>query len=353
MKKLRILATVTAMIALPYVLPAQVGINTTTPDSSAVLHIHHLLKGVLLPTVDADARETIVSATDVANGLLIYDTLQKLYYFRDTESKNWIVLNPLRVSEQESAPWGDIRLADSYRQRNVYIGINDAAIAQAKLHVEGTLMADSAATLKQSLSVGTSATISETLTVNTSITTPAVTSNQITSDTVTAILVKGYGTTPLGGIIMWSGTEIPDGWALCNGQTVNAYKTPDLRGRFVVGYGASSITHGSGDVPANVWDKAYCMPGDLSQKGTKVGSAGGEKEVTLTIDQMPVHTHPPHPDTDGEFVFTYASRGSLHKRGLDSGESSGKYLETGPRGGDKPHENRPPYYVLAYIMRVK
>ncbi len=41
---------------------------------------------------------------------------------------------------------------------------------------------------------------------------------------------------PVGGIIMWSGAEsqIPEGWALCNGQN----GTPDLRARFIVGAGA-------------------------------------------------------------------------------------------------------------------
>ena len=31
--------------------------------------------------------------------------------------------------------------------------------------------------------------------------------------------------------------NIPKGWAECNGQTVNGIKTPDLRGRFILGVG--------------------------------------------------------------------------------------------------------------------
>ena len=27
--------------------------------------------------------------------------------------------------------------------------------------------------------------------------------------------------------------------------------------------------------------------------------------------------------------------------------------QTGPTGGNQPHENRPPYYVLAYVMKVR
>jgi len=40
-------------------------------------------------------------------------------------------------------------------------------------------------------------------------------------------------TVPTGGIIMWSGADVPEGWALCDGTD----GTPDLRNRFVVGAG--------------------------------------------------------------------------------------------------------------------
>lgn len=44
---------------------------------------------------------------------------------------------------------------------------------------------------------------------------------------------------------MWSGATLPDGWAICNGQTITrsdtgaSMATPDLRGRFVIGSGGS------------------------------------------------------------------------------------------------------------------
>ena len=45
---------------------------------------------------------------------------------------------------------------------------------------------------------------------------------------------------PIGGIIMWSGslTQIPIGWALCNGTKVNNFTTPNLVDKFVVGAGS-------------------------------------------------------------------------------------------------------------------
>ena len=130
---------------------------------------------------------------------------------------------------------------------------------------------------------------------------------------------EGYGTIPKGGVILWSGSEskIPDGWALCNGSN----GTPDLRDRFVVGAG-----------------NAY-----------SVGANGGAATVTLTVDQMPPHTHDYKfrsydlaADWKDQRNFYTVSKGSIDQAAT-----------TEATGGGQPHENRPPYYALCYIMRVK
>lgn len=42
---------------------------------------------------------------------------------------------------------------------------------------------------------------------------------------------------PLGGILLWSGTiqDIPDGFSICDGASINGVRTPDLRNKFVIG----------------------------------------------------------------------------------------------------------------------
>jgi len=119
---------------------------------------------------------------------------------------------------------------------------------------------------------------------------------------------------PRGIIAMWSGSieSIPDGWALCDGRN----GTPDLRDRFVVGAG-----------------REYA-----------VGDTGGQKEVTLTIDQIPPHSH----------TYTYRSR----ERKKDNATADSAAWEgtstasTSTVGGGKPHENRPPYYAVCFIMKL-
>lgn len=100
--------------------------------------------------------------------------------------------------------------------------------------------------------------------------------------------ISGYGTIPLGGIIMWSGvhTNVPDGWALCNGDLIGTIQTPDLRGRFVVGWSDGNKTSS---------DPRYDGYGDknsaVSLAYQYVGDIGGDTTVILSEAQMPTHNH--------------------------------------------------------------
>ena len=119
-----------------------------------------------------------------------------------------------------------------------------------------------------------------------------------------------------GMILIWSGAAnaIPSGWVLCNGSN----STPDLRGKFVVGYHDSN-----GDYDVN--------------------DTGGVESVTLTVNQIPSHTH--------NLLFGIGSFGgsSGAQTPRDSGTTSGRIQNT---GGGQSHENRPPYYALCYIMKT-
>jgi len=147
---------------------------------------------------------------------------------------------------------------------------------------------------------------------------------------------------PAGGIIMWSGSiaTIPSTWALCDG----ANGTPDLRDRFVV-------CAGSGYAP---------------------GDIGGANTVTLTSEQMPSHGHSVSgtAETAGAHTHTVdagsANAGDPYFAASDSGAqywtnvvvpSAGSHTHTvsgtaANTGGGSSHENRPPYYALAYIMKL-
>ena len=117
---------------------------------------------------------------------------------------------------------------------------------------------------------------------------------------------------PSGVITMWSGaiTEIPDGWALCDGTN----STPNLMDKFIVGAGSTYA----------------------------VAATGGEVTHTLTIAEMPNHYHQ---------AAAYHNAGQTG-RFLSSSGGDDSTANTYATGGSQPHENRPPYYALAYIMKI-
>jgi hypothetical protein len=136
---------------------------------------------------------------------------------------------------------------------------------------------------------------------------------------------------PAGVIVMWSGSiaSIPSGWFLCDG----ANGTPDLRDRFVVGAGSTYA----------------------------VNDTGGANSVTLDTSQIPSHTHtatvndPGHSHTvDGATQQTNGGGTIITGRNnvvTSSVATTGITVTNSATGGGGSHENRPPYFALAYIMK--
>ena len=150
--------------------------------------------------------------------------------------------------------------------------------------------------------------------------------------------LDGHGTVPIGAILMWSGATnaIPDGWALCNGQN----GTPDLRDRFIVGAG-----------------NHYAV--NLTNSLTSTN-------VTLTTNNLPAHGHSFHdafyveaspmptnyPIAGGTDAFTPKSKG-VGDTDEDNTNLWWRANTTLSTGAGTPFDNRPPYWALAYIMRVQ
>ena len=161
-----------------------------------------------------------------------------------------------------------------------------------------------------------------TLTVSKSISAGSLTSKgnaTISGNLAVSGAITGFGIVPVGSIIMWNGAvnEIPTGWALCNGQN----GTPDLRNRFVVGAGSSYT----------------------------VGATGGEATHTLTVAEMPSHTHSyKFKGADLAGAFKKSNFFYCQKNPYDLSNTA----NTDSKGGGQPHNNLPPYYALCFIMRI-
>jgi microcystin-dependent protein len=158
---------------------------------------------------------------------------------------------------------------------------------------------------------------------------------------------SGYELLPQGSIIMWSGSTIPNGWALCDGSThlgmngVNV-TTPNLRSKFIVGADLTETIPNDGDF-------VYAL-----------NETGGKDTVVLTINQMPTHGHSINDPGHSHVLRLYDNAGTYGADDADNSgtrpsggtESSVTNITINTTGGGSFHENRPPYYALAFIMKL-
>ena len=159
--------------------------------------------------------------------------------------------------------------------------------------------------------------------------------NITATGTATANLFVGGGMVPLGAILMWSGTgsstAVPTGFTLCDGNggsAVNGITIPDLRDKFIVG--ANSVT-GS----------------DSTYPGVSMNQTGGSANAVLLS-----HTHTQTGGgtaDDGGSNVPGSTSGGTQSNISTTGVNVNNASSTTQTGCDA---NLPPYFALAYIMRV-
>lgn len=188
--------------------------------------------------------------------------------------------------------------------------------------------------------------------------------------------VNGLSAVPVGCIMMWSGATAPENWHLCDGTHFNSanypalyavightyggyaeddFCIPDMRGRYVAGKGANDYN--------------------------SLGAKGGANSVVLTTDEMPVHTHgrgtlnsvgkfpaidQGKTDKYGGAMYRSANpteNWSSNIKGGGSGDNWGSQIwyqwkdgiegSLANTGGGQAHENRPPFIVMNYIIKIR
>lgn len=150
-------------------------------------------------------------------------------------------------------------------------------------------------------------------------------------------------TLPIGAIMPFGSDTIPDNWLLCNGQAVSRTDYQEL-------FNTIGITYGSGDgfTTFNLPDLQGKIPVGLDENDTDfdtLGNTGGEKKHTLTINEMPKHTH------------SLRRSGAILEAGYNAMYSNNGVAEwgmtTGETGGSQPHNILQPYIVQNYIIKAK
>ena len=151
---------------------------------------------------------------------------------------------------------------------------------------------------------------------------------------------------PVGSVVAWAGSagSIPAGYLLCNGQEINVNDTRYEDLKIAIG----TQFNEAGDDP----DLVFRVP-DLTARfivgqdgGSKysLGDVGGQDRVTLSIAEMPPHSH--------NYFYGADSTGGGAFENQDP-QSSGFSRATSSTGGGDSHENRPPYFALCWIIRAE
>jgi microcystin-dependent protein len=162
----------------------------------------------------------------------------------------------------------------------------------------------------------------------------------------------------VGEIRIFAGNFAPAGWMSCDGQTlpISEYETLfNLIGTTYGGDGQSTF-----DLP-NLQSRVPIHWGTAPSGATyQIGEQGGTESVTLTSQQMPVHTHPMLGSATGANANTPVSN-AFATIPLSAGQFAyGTVTPTlpidpssvTPNGGSQPHDNMQPYGVLQYIISL-
>lgn len=83
---------------------------------------------------------------------------------------------------------------------------------------------------------------------------------------------------------------------------------------------------------------------------SKSGLTGGEKEHKITIEELPSHSHPVSRYNPSGTGFDQSQRKLAAAPNNGSGVSGG--VDTNTVGGDKAHNNMPPYYTVFVWRRT-
>ena len=252
--------------------------------------------------------------------------------------------------------------------------IADGAVTSAKMsggNVGSAQLADSAIT-QEKLADGavTNAKMGEGSVGIAQLATGVVTTEKLSAGSVTTEKLAVGVAIPPGTVVPFAGANVPIGWALCNGQTLDGsqpqnaglfaaiglsyggtgtnFNVPDLRGRTVIGTGQGDTWTGAGG--STDW-----------LLGVKFGA---EKHV-MSIGEMPSHNHGvndpghSHKATVSNFLggaFYATNQSSQSANHFPSQAPNTSHNTTGitiqNTGGGQPHNNMQPSLVLNYIIKL-
>ena len=126
--------------------------------------------------------------------------------------------------------------------------------------------------------------------------------------TMDAGLVRGEaGVGPSGTVVMHAAPTPPPGWLSCDGSAVSRAVYPGLFSSIGTTYGV-----GDGSTTFNLPNLRGRVAVGFGGSYDTMGATGGAETVTLTADQMPVHTHTQNPHSHVQNSHTHTQSAHNH-----------------------------------------
>jgi microcystin-dependent protein len=159
----------------------------------------------------------------------------------------------------------------------------------------------------------------------------------------------------IGEIRMFAGNFPPSGWAFCQGQLIPISENDALFTLIGTTYGGDGQ---STFALPNLQSRLPIHQGTGPDGTTfQIGESGGVESVTLTVQQIPNHTHPflasTNVGTDPNPVNAVPSQSPQIKLYIEDQPSANASANAiTPVGGSQPHENIQPFLCINFIISL-
>jgi microcystin-dependent protein len=153
----------------------------------------------------------------------------------------------------------------------------------------------------------------------------------------------------VGEIRMFAGNFAPIGWAFCDGSILSISDNETLFNLIGTTYG------GDGQLTFALPNLQSRVPMHMGN-GFTLAQTGGVEQVTLTVNQIPSHSHVPQADSGlgGQTSpggNTWANSTTL-PYSANAPNASMDPAAIGLEGGSQPHDNMIPFVVVNFIISL-
>jgi microcystin-dependent protein len=159
----------------------------------------------------------------------------------------------------------------------------------------------------------------------------------------------------VGEIRMFAGNFAPRSWAFCDGQLLAVSQNDALFSLLGTTYGGDGrTTFGLPDLRGRIPIHAGSGPG-LTPRN--LGSKGGAEKVTLTVNQIPSHTHPLQASQSSATERRPEGKVFAQTPGFDLYREDGSPVNmntstVGNTGGSQSHTNLMPFLCIHFIIAL-